>query len=260
LIRILLIVIFTVVLAGCWVVPDVGSAESAGFDWSSVTSHDEERATARAQSIDRSTFDAAWKTLREFAYTQDRLVVVRDERGDIVGRATKSISVSGTPNARSRRIVSSDSSGFFERSFWSRFSEADSADSNEWPKLLLPEDPIFLATQGPAYFRYAPLPDTTIGGQVINVILTEARPETSRHGIQRAKMYLHQDSLVGLEVVFLQQSMLYRELSNSRIVLVHPNENDWVPGLLRIQSTVGLPFKRARTYELRSDFGNFRPL
>ena len=259
LLRILLISV-PVLVTGCWVVPEVGPEKPPSFDWSSVEPAGEQRAVDRALSVDRSTFDEAWADLERFGYTQDRAVVVRDEHGDVMGRATRSISVGGTSNERSVRIVSSDSSGSFEHSFWSRFSESDSADSGDWPSLILPEDPVFLASQGPAYFRYASLPDTVIGDQVVGVVLTEARPETSRHGIQQAKLYLDGDTLVGLEIFFLQQSLLYRELTTSKIFLTPRGDNTWLPSLLRVRSTVGLPFKRARTYELTSDFGNFKSL
>ena len=88
-----------------------------------------------------------------------------------------------------------------------------------------------------------------LDGRRVEIVETRVLPGVSRHGIQWARLYLSGDSLVGLSAVFVQQSFLYQEVTRSQLLL-NPGGNAWVPARVHIESTVGLPFSRSRSYSL----------
>lgn len=253
-------ILLILLAAGCWAKPDLQSNRASSVDWNLIDANEEQEAIERVQSMDRSAFDTSWKRLGQYSYTEFRVVEIRNDEGVVVGSRKQTLEFAGPAGARGVRIVASDSTGNFEQSFWSRFSESQSDSvAREWPLLVLPDDPLFLSTQGPSYFRYAPLPDTTVGGMTVEVVEAEARQETSRRGIQRARMYIYGDALIGLDVRFLQHSILYQELSDFSIRLLPHAADRWLPKRFKAVSRVGLPFSRTRTYELRAEYTNIRP-
>lgn len=273
-IRLILIPI-SFILAGCSTRPDVSADSLGSVDWSTTTPEAEQLAFEHLDSLDRTVFDSAWKSLDGLDYELERTISVHNSDGEVVGESNESLRISG--NGPDRRItrLSYDSVGVFEKSFWSRFSEPDSLNDGRWPALVLPEDPLFLSRQGPSFFRYAVLGDTLIvdhsshecadgcgvapgdsaavHGEVVARVELIARPETSRQGIQWARLYLRGSLLVGVELVFIHDSLLYHELSDFRIMLT-PSMGTWLPDHVHLRSTVGLPFSRSRSYGLDASY------
>ena len=228
------------------------------LDWPEDDPASQADAIALLESIDRQYFDDAWARLSQFEYVRDRTITVRDDSGELVGQESQTIRFSGISDRRRVDVLSSDSTGTFERSFWSQFSDREVAGSVvTLPKLVLPDDPLFLSSRGESFFRYRTLPDTMFGPTMVDRIETQVRPETSRQGAQWAKIYVHDGALVGVDLSFVQKSLLYNEVSRFRVLLTRSSGGDWLPGVVRIASTVGLPFARSRSYEMRAEYRDF---
>ncbi len=253
-----------VLTAGCWARPDIPFDDVGSVDWSAVDAATERAAFERLNTLNRDVFDQAWATLAPFAHSQSRSVSVRDEDGVVVGRATRTIHISGPASRRTIRVVASDSSGSFERSLWSRFDNPGMSDvaneglQMEWSDLVLPHEPLFLSDRGPSFFRYAVIGDTLIESLSVTIFEIAVRPETSRQGIQWAKIYLHETSLVGVEILVTQRSTLYLEVSNFRIMLSPISSGEWLPRTVALSSTVGLPFARSRSFEMQVVYSDIR--
>lgn len=261
----LLFISITVLTAGCWARPDIPNDAASLVDWPEIDTATEQAAIERLNSLDRSVFDHAWSALEQYSYSQDRSVSVRDQDGETVAHAEQTIEYSGPAGARIGTVTSSDSSGSFETSVWSRFSDSgrsvsdDEVAHEDWAQLVFPSDPLFLSDQGASFFRYAIVGDTLIGDVTVTVLETVVRPETSRQGVQWARVYLDGPNLVGAEMFVAQRSLLYHELSNFGIMLTPISDGVWLPKNVTLESAVGLPFARSRSYEMRVSFRDIRP-
>ena len=261
----LILIAITVLAAGCYARPELEEYAAGSVRWSDVDAAAEEQAFGQLAGLDRSTFDKAWKNLVEADYRQIRSISVSDQDGDVVGHATQTIDFSGRAGNRNVSISASDSTGSFERSLWSLFYDPEiSATAQEsaqemWPSMVLPDDPLFLSDQGRSFFRYAVAGDTLIGGASVTMIETAVRPDASREGIQWARFYLQEATLVGIDVTLAQRSLLYHELSDFRIGLAPIDTGEWLPNQVVLESSVGLPFARTRYYRLSVDYRDIRP-
>jgi hypothetical protein len=220
-----------------------------------VSSEEQRAVFEHLSSIDRTSFDQSWEKLSEIAYRRSRTVTVRDEHDSLIGRMKQDAVVSGPPGARVLRVERQDSSGSFERSLWSRFSgDHSDVDDPSWASMVLPADPLFLAPQGPGFFQYAALEDTLIDGVPVDKYAVSVRPETSRQGLQRATLYLVDSTLVGVETLFSQQSLLFQEVSNFKVWLSPGTRESWLPVRAAASSTIGFPFARSRTYLIDTQY------
>jgi len=245
-------------VGGCWASADVPPIDSAKFDWVAEAPKSQQAAIDGLASLDRRYFDGAWDRLTEFGFVEETRLTVRDGAGDVTGQTSLTERTNRSGGQSAKEVLTSDSTGVFEYSFWSRFSDSDaSEDAVDWATLVLPGDLLFLKPQGPSFFRYRTLADTTIGNAGVQVVETAARPESKRQGIQWARLYLQGDYLVGVEVLLVQRSLLYNEVSRFRLMLTLVDGREWLPHSVHVASTVGLPFARSRTYELTKQFSEF---
>jgi len=251
-------------MAGCWTRPEIPLDAGGSTDWSNVDPASEQTAFEQLKTLDRREFDQAWEKLSRFAYSQSRSISVRDLDGVVVGQAAKTIRISGPADRREVTVISSDSSGSIEQSLWSQFDTQGASETAfeetvwNWPELVLPEDPLFLSERGPSFFRYAAAGDTLIESALVTIFESAVRQDESRQGIQRARLYLHQGSLVGAEILVTQQSFLFHELSSFRIILSPGPGGEWLPAHVALLSTVGLPFSRSRSYEMLVTYSDIR--
>lgn len=220
-----------------------------------MTPEQERLAFERISSSDQTLLLGAWDALAAIPHRRERVVTVLDEEGQTVGRLRREVAVSGSAGSRSYEILAEDSSGTFEQSFWSRFAPGDMVgEDTDWASLVLPDDPLFLSAQGPGFFRYSQSKDTLIDSTSVSVLRVAVKPETERQGIQSATVYMSDSSIVGVEVVISQQSMLFQEVSHIGILLRPDGSGQWIPERTFARSTVGLPFARSRTYSVSTRY------
>jgi hypothetical protein len=260
----LILIFISVLAAGCWARPEIELSSFGSSNWGEAEAATEETAFELLTELERALFDEAWKDLRRFSYTRKQSISARDQDGLVAGKASQTIDFSGNPEERNVRISAADSSGSFERSLWALFYDPEiSAAAQEvaqegWPALVLPEDPLFLSKQGRSFFRYAVVGDTVIAGTTVTMLEIAVRPDAAREGIQWARLFLADSSVVGVEARVAQRSLLYHEISTYRLMLSPAATGQWHPYEVMLKSSVGLPFARTRFYEMHVAYLDIR--
>lgn len=249
------ILLISALVAGCWAAPDVPVQPGRTLDWSQVSEAESDSVFATVASLDRSHFYEAWGRLHDVSYRRRHIAAVRDDSGKEVGRIVREVVISGPADQRSVRIEHVDSSGAFDRSFWTEFAPNQTAsDEPDWAVLALPEDPLFLTEQGPAFFRYAAVTDTVINATRLKRYAIGVRPESPRQGLQQAILLVQDSVLLGVDVLVSQRSFLYQEVSRVSIGLRKSPGGQWYPERASASSTVGLPFSRSRRYSIETEY------
>lgn len=248
-------------LAGCWAAPDVDRHAQPGENWADGDTASTAEALGLLSELDRTRMHEVWAELSRYEFVRTRSVTVADDEGTVVSTRSDEVLFSGRGNARTHTVMSVDSTGQHELSLTERMAGSNQdIDSTNWGDLLLPGDPLFLTTPGPSFYRYRTRPDTMIAGVRVRVVEAALGDENTRSGIQWARLYMVDQTLIGVHVHVLQQSLLYSESSRFGVML-SPNPDDvWLPAYVYAASTIGLPFGRLRSYRLRSLYSNYRLL
>ncbi len=248
-----LLSVICVLLIGCLGdrSPNPGSNGLSGSDTT---------AAAVLRNADRSALDQAVSRLASYDYTRARKITVLDESGGLVLDYAYSTRFSGASENRLANVVDSSLAGKGSAGLWKEYAGSPSAeDTMEWGRRLLPSDPLVLGLQGTGYYRYTDRNDTTIGDVQIRRIEATLISGVSRPGIQSGLFYVSGDgeTLVGFDLLFAHQSLLFDEQSRFRYLLQRAtDEKEWLPLEVTVNTFLNLPLSKGQRFELRARYSD----
>lgn len=206
---------------------------------------------------DRMLIDDAASGLLDYEYVRERSVSVVDEAGKELLRRSHTTRFYGPNSDRQADVQSDNASGTKDAAFWAAFEAGPTVeDTVDWSRRLLEDDPVVLSDQGMAYYRYSVLADTTIGGSDVMRIESSVLPGADRSGIQWARFYIEREErqLVGFELHYVQQSLLFDEDSRFRYMLQKAFDGTWIPSRVDITTFLNLPLSKGQYFDLTATY------
>lgn len=229
---------------------------------------DRDSAVAALSALNRTAFDSAFANLDDVGVTR----YVRTEQLTPSGTITavQSYVVRHRPAStpQSGVVLRRDSIGTFRAGgvFGGAAPDQNLAGRpDNIVEQVLPDQPPYIEPRTREAFRYALRPDSLETGTPIHVI--EARARTHGTGrdqdVRFARLMLHRPSyeLIGLDLVRDDDVLLFGETSRTSIRLRQaPWEGDaWLPSLIRVRSSLDIPFRTVRQHRVVSAFYKYRP-
>lgn len=220
-------------------------------------------ALALLGTIDTERLSAAFERLDAFRY---RVVTQTEQLGDAAPTVQRTVTADVTPAADGPRIdiVQTDSSGTFDFGRFDPFAN-DAAESPlpaENPAtLVLPEDPAYLDPRGREAFAFSFAPDTLLGGRRVQIVAIAAREGEDDQALRRARLYIDRTTgvLVGVRLRRRTESVIFREASDTAVLLQPGPADGWLPSLTRVETTLGALFTDQRRFRLTRRYSDFQP-
>lgn len=207
--------------------------------------------------IGRARIDHAVSALPDHAYENRRRILVTELSGDPILEYDYSTRFSGPRGARVATVLDTSMTGSGQSTVWKDYLlHATTEDSLEWGPKLLPEDPLVLSRQGPGYYRYTDLPDTTFGEVPVRRVRADLVSGTDRQGVQGGTFYFDDAAreLVGFDLDVANRSLLFDEVSRFRYLLGPTAHDEWLPSTVDVETVLDLPLSKGQRFELRGSY------
>lgn len=254
-----------VLLAGCSS-DAVQTVHFAPTDTLRVSPDNRAAALEALDAMERTAFDTAVTHLQGHAFSRYVRTEQVNDAGYITGYRERVLAYQWSGDDPSFRLVRSDSAGAFDMGALSRF--ADVSELGQLPtdlsRLVLPEEPAFLAPRTREAFAYRLRPDTLLGTTPVQIVEVQARPtsEGDDQGIRYARLYLSADTnqLIAIKLVRAERTALFSEDSLFFVRLQENGEGTWVPHTTRFWAIVNIPFRGPLQFRTVSSYYDIQSL
>lgn len=194
------------------------------------------------------TFKEAFLELRNYNYTRYSRTDQFDDTDFLVAFRERTVSHSGSLNARRHQILSADSTGSYDFGFFRQFVSAtvEEQDPEDLTPYLFPEDPSYLAERNYEAYLYRFRQDTLMLDTSAKVAEIRARPiDGDGKNIRKARFFFDQSSgqFIAFELERIDLALFFREESQFFVHLQTAPDGKQIPYNTRFETRITMPFK-----------------
>lgn len=197
----------------------------------------------RVMALDFGSVDRAFGRLQDVPHSITRTTLIAAETGEPAYERTERLLASDT-SEKTYQSADVRESGRAPTGFFSRLHRpGDDVPIDMLPNLLLEDEPAFAMPQNETAFLYRSLPDTTLRGQLANVIHIRRRTGENRgRPYESVRLYVEPTSseVIRMDALLIEDTIFLSRRSTHRVELMPAGGGDFLPATAAIESEIDL--------------------